>query len=160
MKCDVIDDNHYLIKIYNDYLDFDIYDHDEIKIFIEKIYNKILKKYNIKGLLTFNIFIDNMYGMIIEVEKNNGFIIKNLVDIKIKFNLNISFLYEVDYFYLLENNINNQNIYYYNSKYYLEIIREMDKKTYLNLLDNSFIMYNDEINNIIDNGIKLLNIKN
>lgn len=160
MKCDVIDDNHYLIKIYNDYLDFDIYDHDEIKIFIEKIYNKILKKYNIKGLLTFNIFIDNMYGMIIEVEKNNGFIIKNLVDIKIKFNLNISFLYEVDYFYLLENNINNQNIYYYNSKYYLEIIREMDKKTYLNLLDNSFIMYNDEINNIIDNGIKLLNIIN
>lgn len=160
MKCDVIDDNHYLIKIYNDYLDFDIYDHDEIKIFIEKIYNKILKKYNIKGLLTFNMFIDNMYGMIIEVEKNNDFIIKNLVDIKIKFNLNISFLYEVDYFYLLENNINNQNIYYYNSKYYLEIIREMDKKTYLNLLDNSFIMYNDEINNIIDNGIKLLNIKN
>ena len=160
MKCDVIDDNHYLIKIYNDYLDFDIYDHDEIKIFIEKIYNKILKKYNIKGLLTFNIFIDNMYGMIIEVEKNNGFIIKNLVDIKIKFNLNISFLYEVDYFYLIDNNIVNQNVYFYNDKFYLEIINDMKEEDYIKLLDNSIIVYNDKINNIINNGIKLSNIKN
>ena len=158
MKCDVIDSNHCLIKVYNDYFNFDIYDHDEIKSFIEVIYDKILKKYNIKGLLTFNIYIDNMYGMIIEIEKNKDFILKNFVDIKIKFNLNVSFLYEVDYFYLVENNINNQNIYYYKDKYYLEIIKEMDKKTYLNLLDNSFIIYDDEINKIINNGIKLSNI--
>lgn len=159
MKCDVIDDNNFLIKVYSEYLDFDIYDHDEIRNFIEKIYDKLLSKYYVCGSLVFNIFLDRMYGMIIEVKKNGDFIFKNLLDVKIKFNLNISFLYEVDYFYILENEISNQNIYYYKGKYYLELIRDIDKKKYIELLDNCNIIYNEEINNIVNNGIKLSYIK-
>ena len=73
--------------------------------------------------------------------------------------VNISFLYEVDYFYILENNLINQNIYYYKDKFYIEIINTIDKNKFTCLLDNSNIVYNNEINNIINNGIKLANIK-
>lgn len=158
MICNVIDNDYYIIKIYNNYLDFDIYNHDEVGKFIEGIFKNILKKYHIKGEVTFNIYIDKLYGMIIEVKRCDNEYLGDLVDIRIKFNLNVSFLYEVDYFYLKDNKLLNQNIYYYNDRFYLEIINDIDNKDYLNLLDNSLILYSSEINNVINNGIKLANI--
>jgi len=154
MICKVIDKDFYIVKAFKD-INFDIYDHDEIKTFVTDLFNKILNKYKLNGIIKLNIYIDDMYGMIIEIKKESDLIIKKLIDIKIKFNLNISFLYEVDYFYLLENNLINQNIYYYNNKFYLEIIDNINDKDYLKLLDNSLIVYNDEINDIINKGIKL-----
>jgi len=159
MICNVIDKDNYILKIYNKYAGFDIYEQDNVKDFIKDIFNKMLKKYNLSGTIIFNIFIDRLYGMIIEVKKTSDLLIKKLIDIKIKFNLNISFLYEVDYFYLIDNNIVNQNVYYYNDKFYLEIINDIEDKDYIMLLDNSLIIYNDEINNIINKGIRLSNIK-
>lgn len=154
MICNVIDKDSYIIKVFN-CDDFDIYDHDDIKEMVSNIFNKVLNKYNLFGEILFNIYVDNLYGLIIEVNKIDDLFIKNAVDLKIKFNLNISFLYEVDYFYLIDNNITNQNIYYYKDKFYLEIINDIDKYDYLKLLDNSSIIYNNRINDIIDNGIKL-----
>lgn len=160
MICNVIDKDYYILKVFNKYAGFDIYDHDNIEEFIKEIFNKSLKKHNLTGNILFNFYIDKLYGMIIEIKKESNLIIKEVIDIKIKFNLNISFLYEVDYFYLIENNIVNQNIYYYNDKFYLEIINDMEEKDYLKLLDNSLIIYNGEINNIISKGINLSYLKN
>lgn len=160
MICNVIDKDNYILKIYNKYAGFDIYEQENVKDFIKDIFNKMLKKYNLSGTIIFNIFIDRLYGMIIEVKKTSDLLIKKLIDIKIKFNLNISFLYEVDYFYLIDNNIVNQNVYFYNDKFYLEIINDVKEEDYIRLLDNSIIVYNDKINNIINNGIKLSIIKN
>lgn len=159
MICNLIDKDYYIVKVYNDYLNFDIYDTTEVKNFIYKIYNKLLKKKKLNGIIQFDIYIDTNYGMIIEIKKLEDLLFNDIIDIKIKFNLNISFLYEVDYFYILENNLTNQNIYYYKDKFYLEIINTMDKNKFINLLDNSNIIYNNYINNIINNGIKLANIK-
>lgn len=159
MICNVIDKDFYIVKVFNNWDDFDIYNHDEIKDFVQDLFDKILDKYKLCGEIIFNVFIDKLYGMIIEIKKESDLIIKNLIDIKIKFNLNISFLYEIDYFYLIDNNITNQNIYYYNNKFYLEIINDIKEEDYFQLLDNCLIIYNDEINNIINNGIKLTNIK-
>lgn len=154
MICNKIDNDYYIVKVFNN--DFDIYDHEEIKNFVQFLFKKLLNKYKIQGNFLLNIYIDNMYGMIIEIKQDkDDFIFDNLLDIKIKFNLNISFLYEIDYFYSIENSLNNQNIYYYNDKYYLEIINDINEKDYLKLLDNSLIIYNDKINEIIENGIKL-----
>ena len=158
MVCNVIDKDFYIIRVFNNFDNLDIYNHDEIKYFIQNLFNNILNKYKIYGEIIFNIFIDKLYGMIIEIKKEKDLVIKNLIDIDIKFNLNISFLYEVDYFYLIENNITNQTIYYYNDKFYLEIINDIKDEDYIKLLDNSLIIYNDKINDIINNGIKLTNI--
>ena len=160
MICNVIDKDNYILKIYNKYAGFDIYEQDNVKDFVKDIFNKMLKKYNLSGNIIFNIFIDRLYGMIIEVKKDKDLLLEKLIDIKIKFNLNVSFLYEVDYFYLIDNNIINQNIYYYNDKFYLEIINDIDDIDYIKLLDNSLIIYNNDINDIINKGIKLSNIIN
>jgi len=159
MICNVIDKDFYIVKIFNNLDTLDIYNHDEIKDFVQDLFNKILNKYKLCGEIVFNIFIDRLYGMIIEIKKERDLIVKNLIDIDIKFNLNISFLYEVDYFYLIENNISNQNIYYYDDKFYLEIVNDIDEEDYFKLLNNSLVIYNDKINEIINNGIKLTNIK-
>jgi len=157
MICNVIDKDFYIIKIFNKYNNFDIYSHNEIEKIIKEFFEKYLKKYNLKGNITFNIYVDKLYGMIFEIKKTSDSLIDKLIDIKIKFNLNISFLYEIDYFYLIENKINNQNIYFNKDKFYLELINDIEEKEYIKLLDNSLIIYNDSINNIINNGIKLEN---
>ena len=140
MIFNVIDKDNYIIKIFNNYNGIDIYDHDNIESFVKDIFNKHLKKYNLTGRILFNVYIDRLYGMIIEIKKLNDLIIDKLIDIKIKFNLNISFLYEVEYFYLIDNNIFNQNIYYYKDKFYLEIINDINEKDYINLISNSIIV--------------------
>lgn len=154
----VIDKDSYLVKVFNNQTNFDIYNHDEISKFVQDIFKNSLRKYNLSGNIIFNIFLDELYGMIIEIKKESDSFIKNLVDIKIKVNLNISFLYEIDYFYLIEKNIINQNIYYYNDKFYLEIVNYISQQDYLDLLDNSLIIYNCDINAVINNGIKLSTI--
>ena len=159
MICNVIDKDNYILKVYNYYNGVNIYDHDNIEEFVKDIFNKSLKKYNLTGRILFNVYIDKLYGMIIEIKKEYDLIIDKLIDIKLKFNLNISFLYEIDYFYLIDNNIDNQNVYFYNDKFYLEIINDISDNEYIKLLDNSLIIYNDEINNIINKGIRLSNIK-
>lgn len=159
MICNLIDKDYYIVKVYNDYINFDIYDTSEVKDFIYKIYDKLLKKNKLTGIILFDIYIDTNYGMIIEIKKIEDLLFNDIIDVKIKFNLNISFLYEVDYFYILENNLVNQNIYYYKDKFYIEIINTIDNNKFTCLLDNSNIVYNNEINNIINNGIKLANIK-
>jgi len=160
MICNVIDKDNYILKVYNYYNGVDIYDLDNIEDFVKDIFNRSLKKYNLSGRILFNVYVDRFYGMIIEIKKENNLIIDKLIDIKIKFNLNISFLYEVDYFYLIDNNIFNQNIYFYNDKFYLEIINDFNENEYIKLLDNSSIIYDEKINCIVNNGIKLSNIKN
>ncbi len=159
MICNMIDENFYILKIFNDNDNFDIYDHEFIKDFTKELFDNILKKYDIRGDVLFNIYIDNLYGIIIEITSNNDILSEDLVELKIKFNLNISFLYEVDYFYLYENKLTNQNIYFYKDKFYLEIINEINRKDYLELLDNSYVIYDNQINDIVNNGIKLANIK-
>lgn len=157
MICKEVDKDFYILKIFND--DLNIYDHNEVKDFIEIVYEKMLKKYNLKGIIVFDIYIDTNYGMIVEVKNKKDVLFDDIIDVKIKFNINISFLYEVDYFYILDNNLINQNIYYYKDKFYIELVNEVDRNSFVDLLDNSDIIYNDEINNIINNGIKLEKFK-
>ena len=44
MICNLIDKDYYIAKVYNEYINFDIYDTSEVKDFIYKIYDKLLKK--------------------------------------------------------------------------------------------------------------------
>lgn len=157
MICKEVDKDFYILKIFND--DLNIYDHNEVRDFIEIVYERMLKKYNLKGIIVFDIYLDTNYGMIVEVKRNRDVLFDDVIDVKIKFNINISFLYEVDYFYVLDNDLINQNVYYYKDKFYVELVNEIDRNSFVDLLDNSNIIYNDEINSIINNGIKLEKFK-
>ena len=90
MICNLIDKDYYIVKVYNDYINFDIYDTSEVKDFIYKIYDKLLKKNKLTGIILFDIYIDTNYGMIIEIKKIEDLLFNDIIDVKIKFNLNIS----------------------------------------------------------------------
>jgi len=133
----------------------DIFDYDDVKSFIYKMLKKHITKYNLKGLLFLDIYIDNYYGMIIDIKKKDNFLQKEYVEVKITFHLNNIFLYKVDYFDVIENtNIKHQKIYYYKDNYYLEIINEVSDNDYLKLIEISNINYNNN-EEIIKKGTQL-----
>ena len=135
----------YLIKIYKDEIkDINIYDIDDIYTLIKLIIKKIIKNNNISGDYQINIYINDIYGMIIEFNKIKE---NNYIDLKIKINVNSIFLYESNYNYL---NNYKDTIYYYKNKYYL-----LPKDSNINLLEVSNIIYGKEVKEILSKGIKL-----
>ena len=152
-----IDENKYIVKVTNEKItDIDIYNTEEVERFTKELFSSFIKKYNLQGEIDLNFYIDYNYGIIIEITTDDYFSFDDSIDVRISFNLNPIFLYEIDYFDILENtNIKNKNIYYYNNKYYLELLSDIDQKDYNYLLESSNIYYNKNTLDIINKGIKL-----
>ena len=130
-------DNLYIIKINNKKLkDFDYYNQNKIKELFQNILIKIKEKYQINGLLDINVYTNNNYGMIIEIEELATYL--DEIDIHIHFHLDTPFLQET-------NNIEEQSeLYFYKDKYYT---------LYNSLLDSSIIYKTDKI---LSEGIKVI----
>jgi len=152
-----ITENNFIAKISNDVVEnIDIFDIDEVEEFIKNLFTTFLKRQKIKGEVELNIYIDNNYGMIVDIKNEEDFVFDDEIDIKIIFHLNNAFLYEIDYFDILENtNIKDVNIYFYNNKFYLELIDDIDKKDYIKLLEASNIIWDNEGFKIVNKGVKL-----
>ena len=132
-------DNLFVIKIFKEHLnEIDIYDRDSIILLFKKILSKLRKKYDICGLFNIKVYINDDYGMIMEI--NNVYKYNDEIDIKIKFNIDWLFLYEVN-----ELDNNKGNIYYYNDKYYSDSFDDS--------LD-SYVIYKNSFD-IVYNGIKI-----
>ena len=134
-------DDCFLIKIYKEQLgDFDVFDRENITDLFQKILIKLLDKYDIKGLLDVDVFVDLVYGMIIEIREIYSY--HDEVDMQIHFHLDSVFLNEI----IFSDEMDIRNVYYYQGKFY---------KTY-DGTDDSQILYQDlECEEIIDKGIKL-----
>jgi len=152
-----INNNLFRLNILKDNInDLNIFDYDDVKKFIFKILEKYIFKYNLLGTLYLDVYIDDYYGIIVDIKRKNFKTYDDYVEIKITFHLDNIFLYKIDYFDLLENtNIKKQRIYYYKNNYYLEIINEINTSDYFNLLEISDIYYNDN-DDIIEKGTILL----
>lgn len=141
------------VTIYKDELDkIDINNEHLVSTYIEKIIIKLLNNTPITGIMFLDIYIDANYGIII-LSKTKEIPYKNNIDIKITFNIDTTFLYEIDYYYKDTISYNNYNIYYYKEKYYLELLDTINEKDYLNLLENSILILDN--NNITSKGIKI-----
>ena len=133
------EDKFLLVKIYKSYLkDFDVHNRDQIAELFKNIFMKIKEKYNLSGLFDVDVYVNNDYGMIIEI--NNLCFYKNEFDVKIRFYLDCIFLCEIDSIDLLD----YENIYYYEERFYGIYNEYCDKE----------IIYKDT-SDIIDNGIKV-----
>jgi hypothetical protein len=118
---------------------------------LKKFYN-----YKISGDYNVRVYIDNIYGVIIELEKfydDNEFE-DNIIDMRIILNHNPVVLYEVcdyDYLKILGSNIEK---YYYNNKYYC-IIKGVDINKFSQFLEYSNIIYGEKAMNIIKKAKKI-----
>ena len=63
------EDKFLLVKIYKSYLEgFDIYDREQILELFKDIFLKVKSKYKLSGLFDVDIYINEAYGMIIEID--------------------------------------------------------------------------------------------
>lgn len=150
-----LDNTHYVAKINNEKVkNIDIFDTFEVENFIKDKFITFIKKEKLKGSLELDIYIDNNYGMIIDINKIDELYLDDEISIKIMFHLNNAFLYEIDYF-IADSIKTNKNIYYYNNKFYLELIDNIKDIDYYKLLETSNIIYNEKGLDIIEYGIKV-----
>ena len=158
MIIEKLDKYNYIVKITNNKLkEIDIFSKDEIEQFVKELFSKFIKKYNLKGEVQLDVHINNNYGMIIEININDYFSFDDLIDVRLVFHLNDIFLYEIDFFDILKNtNIRDKNIYFYKDKFYLELLSDIEKKDYSYLLESYSILYNNNTQEIINKGIKLI----
>lgn len=144
MVYSIINKNKSLLKIPRGLFDeIDIYDRDEIEEFVKIIIIRILRQKKIKGIVFLDIYIDLFYGMIIEIDNRDIDLLDNQIDIKITFHIDSSFLYEIDYFDVIDLNLKGHTIYYYENKFYLEINHDIDDKLLFYLLEAKEIIYKD-----------------
>ena len=142
MKVDIVN-NKYIVYLYDEK-----YNNKDIKQLLKELLN-ILKKYygcKINSSSNLRLYINKYYGMILEITNEEEFNQLGLININLKILNDTLFLYEIedplDYL--------NEDIYYYNNKYYLSI-----KKKSINIMENAKIIYGKEVYKIIGKGIKL-----
>lgn len=152
----IIDENFFKLILNKEFCsNIDIYDLNKIKLLIPDLLKKYIKKFNLKGILKLNIYLDNNYGMIIEIENKKFNFKNNIIELKINFHLNSIFLYKIDDFEIIKLlNLCNQKVYYYKKNYYLELINKIDDRNFNILSELSETIYKNNYN-IIMNGIKL-----
>ena len=133
------EDKFLLVKIFKSYLnDFDIYNKEQIIDIFKIIFVNIKHKYNLAGLFNADIYVNNEYGMIIEI--NNLCYFEDECDIKVNIHLDAIFLVEIINYEILD----YDEVYYYDDKFYSKFNEFCDKK----------IIYKN-VDKIINNGIKI-----
>ncbi len=136
--------NDYLIKIYKEKIkDINIYNIDDIYTLIKLIIRKIIKNYTISGTYQINIYTNDIYGMIIELNKIKE---NNYIELKINITINSIFLYKTNNNYLNKNN----TIYYYKNNYYI-----LPRNDNISLLEVEEILYGNIVKEILSKGIKI-----
>ena len=134
-KCD----DYFLIKVFKNCVeDFNIFDMDSIKEFFQYIFDKLRKRYDLHGLIDLDVYINDRYGLIIEMRPIKTYV--DEIDMRIKMHLNNLFLVNIDSSSILD----YEDVYYYEGKFY---------GTYLETSDSEVFYKNTE--EIINKGIKV-----
>ncbi len=125
-------DNIYIIRIIKEKLDnFDFFNQDEIKELFQIIIKKIRKKNHINGILNVDVYVNEYYGMVIEIQPISSNYKE--IDMHIHFHLDSIFLNEIN-----EDEIQRQKeVYYYDKKFY-SIYNGITDSNIIYKLDNFF----------------------
>lgn len=108
-KCD----DYFLIKVFKDRVgDFNIFDMDSIKEFFQSIFDKLREKYDLRGLIDVDVYVNNEYGIIVEMRPIDSYF--DEIDMRIKMHLSDVFLVNIDSNSVLD----YEDVYYYKGKFY------------------------------------------
>lgn len=151
MKLEVFNLNNLVLYLNKDYLDkinFNI--NENVEYEFKKLFLKLKDVYNlnINGYYEVTVFINDIYGIIIEMQKDDDEyikIFKDTLDMKITFKFDCEIFYKIDDINFIK--FKNYNLYYYDNNLYLSLKNNLKipYKDYLYLLENSSIIYGDEL---------------
>ena len=159
MKLEYYNINDFIIYLNNDYIKkYNLKLEENLQENFKKLLKKLKYLYNLElyGYYKINVYINKYYGIIIELFKEDDEYIKifgDSLDLKILFKNDAKVYYEIEEYN--KYNLDKYNIYYYNNKFYIEIIYNNNIKEYLNLLESSKIIYGTQLEKIINNLIKI-----
>lgn len=144
MKIEISNDN--IVVFLNKYITRNI-NYKDSKVMeseLKDIFDKLEKYYNIKikGYYDVCIYIDNNYGAILELTKDDMDYLEyddTLIDMRIVIK-NTNILYKIDDF--MKFNI-PYKVYFYKDNFYLELLGNIDDITEGKILENSEIIYKD-----------------
>lgn len=162
MKLEVLNLNNLIFYLNKDYLDkinFNI--NENVEQEFKKLFLKIKNIYNLElsGYYEVLVYINDNYGIIIEMEKDDDEYIKLFKD---TLDMKITFKFDCEIYYKIENidfiNFKNYNLYYYNNELYLSLKNNLKipYKDYLYLLENSSIIYGSDLKKIKHQMKKIL----
>ena len=147
MKIEYINNNEYIVYLNKYYYCFN---KDTIDRYLNKIFKRIKKEYNIDIYSTFNVrcYINNIYGVILNIKRDNDPFLKY----KEKTNTNIVFYYDSTFLYEISDYFIKDkldcNVYKYDDKYYIEL-----KKDNFNICEHiNKIIFGDRVLKIINNS--------
>ena len=155
MKIIINDDINMIIFLNKMYLlNIDFNNEENIEKYFKKLLKKLKNYYNINinGYYEIDVYIDKLYGVVLELEKQEleyyGYF-DDEVDMQITI-YNKEFVYEIkDYFWIDDKIKNKTKIYKYKNKLYL-VVKEKIKELELGkILEHSKIIYNLNNNLII-----------
>ena len=115
---------------------------DNLEEYLKQFFSRLKKYYNIeiKGFYDIDLYADKNYGIVLDIYKENIDFepIFNSIDMKITIN-KCKFLYKLsDYKFEYLG-----DLYYYNGAYYLDLIKQINEKQLLELIEEVEIIYKD-----------------
>ncbi|MEI3530379.1 MAG: hypothetical protein V8Q75_04815 [Bacilli bacterium] len=145
----------FLNKLYLKELNFDV--REDLEDYFKELFLKLKKYYmiNISGYYNIDVYIDNDYGLVINLNKENieyYDYFDNQIDMRISLK-DSKFLYGIDDPLSLPA-FAEGNIYIYKDKYYVDFNDIIDNVTMMYLLEFSDIIFDEQID-IIRHSQKL-----
>ena len=122
----------------------------ELEEYFKNIFCKLQKKIEIKGCYLIDIYIDDIYGLIIDIKKEEIEFFDyfdNSIDMQISKPQKIRFIYQLNDLLLINQNI-LKKVYFYKNKYYVELKNNIEKKDlilFLELVDDIVFSKKDDI---------------
>lgn len=140
MKIDIIDDK-IILYIKKDIIgDLNFENLDDLEDYFKDLILNLKNVYNINisGFYNISVYIDEIYGMVLELvnEEIDYYINTSQIEMRI-IPEHTTFLYELDDPVM----ILNSSLYQYKDRYYLKINNNISYSDYLYVLENSKIVY-------------------
>lgn len=146
-----IQDNKIILFIKKHHLEkIDFNNKKDLEKYFRKLFSILKENYDIKlnGYYTIDVYRDNYYGAVIELEKEDleyYDYFDNQIDMRINNHGNVKILYLIeDYFDLDEEILKKSKIYLYKKHLYLDLINNLNNRLYAKLLEHSKLIYNKE----------------
>lgn len=108
------DGEEYFVKVFKEYLpeNFDVFNKENISLVFRDILMNLKKKYQVRGVIEIEAYVNSEYGMILEIKEVCPYFEE--MDVHIQFHLDSLFLVEIS----LDEVLKNKEVYYLNDKFY------------------------------------------
>lgn len=151
MKIELLDDYNYTLYLNNLYIkDLNLDNKEDIEIYLKKLFLIIKDRYDIdiSGMFEIDIYVNNKYGIVIDIFKEDLEYLdyfSNQIDMQVNIIKDSIFLYEID-------NLIDNTLYKYDSKYYINIEDIND----ISIYEQGKIIFGEYVLDVLKYGKKLM----